>query len=77
MVGFAIENGLVPDSAEKILLNGCEETALTSKKFWPVVQHFTVAELRTSLGIDSQPVGLGAGSARTFPGIAVTYEQQL
>jgi hypothetical protein len=44
--------------------------------FWAVVQHFTVAELRTSLGIDAQPVGLGTGIANAFPGIKVTYEQQ-
>ena len=77
MVGFAIENGLVPGAAAKLLLNGCEKTALTSERFWPVVQHLTVAELRTSLGIDPQPVGLGAGIARAFPGITVTYEQEL
>jgi dienelactone hydrolase len=76
MVGFAIENGLVPEIASKQLLNGCEKTALTSEQFWPVAQHFTVAELRAGLGIDAQPVGLSAEIARSFPGIPVSFEQE-
>jgi dienelactone hydrolase len=77
MVGFAIANHLVPENLVAQLMNGCEKAALTPEQFWPVVQHFTVAELRTELGIDAQPVGLDAGSTRAFPGIPVTYEQQL
>jgi len=76
MVGFAIENDLVPKNLAKLLLSGCEESALPAEEFWPVAQHFTVAELRTSLGIDATPVGLGAGITRAFPGVAVTYRQQ-
>jgi hypothetical protein len=43
---------------------------------WPVVQHFTVAEFRAALGIDAQPVGLGDGISRKFPGITVTYQHR-
>ena len=59
----------------KLLLNGCERSALSPEAFWPVVQHFTVAELRAAFGIDT-PVGLEAAMTCAFPGITVTYEQQ-
>ena len=68
MVQYAAKNHLVSQALAKLLLNGCEKTALTPEKFWPVVQHFTVAELRAALGIDAQPVGLGDGISRAFPG---------
>jgi dienelactone hydrolase len=71
---FAIDNRLIPEGLATLLLNGCEDTALTPEKFSPVAQHFTVAELRAALGIDAKPVGLGARAARAFPGITVTYQ---
>jgi dienelactone hydrolase len=74
VVQFAIDNRLIPESLATLVVNGCEDTALTPEKFWPVAQHFTVAELRTALGIDATPVGLGARAARAFPGITVTYQ---
>jgi dienelactone hydrolase len=76
MVNYAIENGLVPAGAAQVLLNGCEETAASSHEVWPVVQHFTVAELRAAFGIDAEPVGLESGVARAFGEIDLTYEQQ-
>ena len=76
LVGSAVKNHLVGEDVAKLLLNGCEQTALTPERFWPVVQHFTVAELRSALGIDAQPVGLGDGISRAFPGITVTYQHE-
>lgn len=76
MVQYAVKNHLVNEGLAKLLLNGCEKTALTPEKFWPVVQHFTVAELRAELGTDAQPVGLGDGIARAFPGVTVTYQHR-
>jgi dienelactone hydrolase len=75
-VGYAVQNQLVPPDLAKILLNGCEETALTPEQFWPVVQHFTIAELRVTLGVDEKPIGLGDSITRAFPGITVAYEHQ-
>src|SRR5262249_37088363 len=76
MVKFAIDHGLVSPSLTQVLLSGCEDTAITSAKFWPVVQHFTVAQLRASLGIDPRPVGLDARVVHAFPGVEVTYDAQ-
>ncbi len=75
-VKFAIDSHLIPPAAATIVLNGCGKTDLKSERFFPVVQHFTVAELRSAFGIDTQPVGLGDGITQAFPGITVTYRHQ-
>jgi hypothetical protein len=41
---------------------------------WRVIQHFTVAHLRASLGIDPEPVGLGDGVLDELPDVPVRYE---
>ncbi len=75
-VKFAIDSHLVPADEAPILLNGCGAADLKSERFFPVVQHFTVAELRSVFGIDTQPVGLSDGITRAFPRIKVTYRHQ-
>lgn len=75
LVSFAQKNHLVSPDLLKLAVNGCSTTDLAPAAFWPVVQHFTVAEIRSVLGIDRQPVGLGAGVTRAFPGITVQYRQ--
>ena len=75
-VKFAIDTQLIPPAAATLLLNGCGNTDLRSERFFPVVQHFTVAELRSVFGIDKQPVGLGDGITQSFPGITVTYHHE-
>ncbi len=40
------------------------------KKFWPIVQHFTVAELRNVL-LGAPPVGLGDGITHAFPDVTL------
>ena len=76
MVQYAVDNHLVTQGLAKLLLNGCEKTAVAPEMFWPVAQHFTVAELRTALGIDARPVGLGDAISRAFPGVTVTYQHE-
>jgi len=73
LIEFARANHLVPDALLALGLNGCRKTDISPEKFWPVVQHFTVAEIRDALGIDKPPVGLGDGITNEFPGIDVSY----
>lgn len=76
LVEFALQNHFISKELAKLATNGCTKTDLDPPAFWAVVQHFTVAELRSILGIDLQPVGLGDGITHAFPGIQVTYQHQ-
>src|SRR5262249_5614868 len=49
---YARDNHLLAPPLLRIALNGCDTRDLAPAQFWPVVQHFTVAELRSAFGID-------------------------
>jgi dienelactone hydrolase len=76
LVEFARKNNLVSPGLLRLASNGCAKTDLAPAKFWPIVQHFTVAEIRYALGIDAQPVGLGDGIATAFSPITIQYQHQ-
>ena len=76
MVEFASKNHLVSPQLLRLASNGCAKTDVAPAKFWPIVQHFTVAEIRNALGIDAQPVGLGDGITTAFPPITIQYQHQ-
>lgn len=78
LIGIAKQLGIgIPDALLNLGRNGCEKGALDTKEGWRIIQHFTVAELRVALGINRTPIGLGLQSASAFPGVAITYRQQL
>jgi hypothetical protein len=70
LIEFARQNHLVADNLLQLGLNGCQKRDTDPKEFWPLVQHFTVAELRGVL-LDAQPVGLGDGITRAFPDLTM------
>lgn len=78
LIGIAKGLGIgIPDRLLELGRNGCEPGALGIKKGWSIVQQFTVAELRKDLGVNKVPVGLAPGVAKAFPGVTITYRQQL
>lgn len=78
LIGIAKNLGIgIPDRLLELGRNGCDDQSLDTKRGWRIIQHFTVAELRSALGIDRVPVGLGPGIARAFPGVTIDYRQQL
>jgi hypothetical protein len=78
LIGIAKRLGIgIPDSLLELGRNGCERGALDTKEGWRVIQHFTVAELRAGLGVNRAPAGLAPGIADAFPGVKITYRQQL
>jgi len=78
LIGIAKGLGIgIPDRLLELGRNGCEPGALGIKKGWSVVQQFTVAELRKDLGVNRAPIGLAPGVAKGFPGVTITYRQQL
>jgi dienelactone hydrolase len=76
LIEFARKNKLVSEGLLRLALNGCAQADLAPNEFFPVVQHFTVAEMRDVWKIDPQPVGLGDGITDAFEGITITYEHQ-
>jgi predicted dienelactone hydrolase len=78
LIGIAKGLGIgIPDRLLELGRNGCEPGALGIKKGWSVVQQFTVAELRKDLGVNRAPLGLAPSVAKAFPGVTITYRQQL
>ncbi len=78
LIGLAKQLGIgIPDSLLNLGRNGCEKGALDTKLGWRIIQHFTVAELRNALGVNKVPIGLAPGIAKAFPGVAISYRQQL
>lgn len=78
LIGIAKGLGIgIPDRLLELGRNGCEPGALGIKKGWSVVQQFTVAELRKDLGVNRAPIGLAPRIAEAFPGVTITYRQQL
>ena len=76
LIQFALTNHFITPELGRLATNGCEKSDLAPATFLPLVQHFTVAELRDGLGIDPQPVGLGDGIVHAFPGVTIKYEHQ-
>ena len=78
LIGIAKNLGIgIPDRLLELGRNGCDARSLDTKRGWRIIQHFTVAELRSALRINRAPVGLGPGIATAFPGVTIDYRQQL
>jgi dienelactone hydrolase len=74
LVGFAISLHLVSQELAKLAVNGCTAKNPPPQTFWPVVQYYTVAELRSGLGID-HGASPGPATPRRFPPFTVTFRQ--
>ncbi|AKL72752.1 Alpha/beta hydrolase family [Actinobacteria bacterium IMCC26256] len=78
LIGIAKGLGIgIPDRLLELGRNGCGADSLGTKKGWQIIQQFTVAELRKDLGINKAPIGLTPAAAKAFPGVTITYKQQL
>jgi predicted dienelactone hydrolase len=58
-----------------LAFDGCDADDVDPIEAWRVIQHFTVAHVRESLGIDDAPVGLDEAVLDEFPDVPVRYEQ--
>ena len=76
LVEFARKNNLISGRLLDLAVNGCAATDLQPERFFAVVQHFTVAELRSVFGIDPQPVGLDDTITTAFGDIPVEYHHE-
>lgn len=73
LVALTKEAGLdLPDNLLRLASDGCEDDALLPSKAFAAIDHFSVAFLRSSLGIDEKPVDLDAATAEAFTTADVT-----
>ena len=72
LVGFAMSLHLVSQELAKLAVNGCTAQDIPPQRFWPIVQYYTVAALRSGLGIDRGTAPGPAPSSR-FPGFTITF----
>jgi len=78
LLAIAAKVGLqVPELLARLFNDGCTPEFLPTAQAQPAEYHFTVAQLRWSMGIDPEPVGLGPGVVASFLPTKVTYEQSL
>jgi predicted dienelactone hydrolase len=76
LVAVAKQIGLpIPERLFALARDGCSPNDLDTRTGWKVIQHFTVAQLRTSLGVDRTPRGLGPDTAKAFDGVTLDYRQ--
>lgn len=67
LVGLVGEIGLdLPDNLLALASDGCEDDQLDPAKAFEAIDHFSVAFLRYSLGIDPEPVGLDPAVTENF-----------
>jgi dienelactone hydrolase len=74
LLEYARKNKLADETLIELGENGCAATDMPPERFWPVVQHFTVAELRNAFGLDPQPIGLDDSITTAFGDIPVEYQ---
>lgn len=73
----AIAKGMgigIPDRLVDLGRNGCEGDDLDVEEGWRIIEHFTVAHLRSEFGTDPEPVGLGDGVVEEFGDVTITME---
>ncbi len=74
LVAFATATHFISPELARLASNGCNKTDIAPQRFWPIVQYYTVAQLRASLGIDKDATGLSPPSDGQFPGFSVAYQ---
>lgn len=75
LAGLIDEVGLdLPDNLTRLAKDGCEEGDLDPLDAFPAIDHLSVAFLRSTLGIDSEPVGLDPAVTDQFTEATVTLD---
>jgi dienelactone hydrolase len=71
---IAIDHGVeVPDFFLELGRDGCGEEDLPAEDGWPIVSHYTTAQLKHALGINSMAAGLDDESASCFGNLVASY----
>ena len=74
LISYAIHAGFVSADLAELGVNGCQSDDLAPDRFWPVVQFYTVLQLKNQLGGDSSAT-IPSPAPGQFPGFSVTVTQ--
>jgi dienelactone hydrolase len=74
LINYAVSNHFTTPQLARLAINGCEAKDLPPQQFWPIVQYYTVFQIKAVLGHGSTTVPVPAAGA--FPGFKVTIHQQ-
>ena len=72
LVGLAMSLHLVSAELAKLAVNGCTAKNIPPQRFWPIVQYYTVAALRSGLHIDHTG-SPGPTTRGRFPGFTIIF----
>lgn len=73
LVALVEEVGLtLPTNLLSLARDGCEADQLDPVKAFPAIDHLSVAFLRSTFGVDPEPVGLDPSVAKSFPNGQIT-----
>ena len=76
LINFAVANHFTTPQLAALGINGCQASDLSPKRFWPVVQYYTVFQLKTALAGRSSSTVVPQPAPGAFPGVKVTVTQE-
>lgn len=74
LIGYAVANHLIKPQLAELGINGCQKSDPAPQRFWPIVQYYTVFQLKARLG--HGPTTVPEPSPGAFPGLQVRVAQQ-
>ncbi|HEY4929518.1 MAG TPA: dienelactone hydrolase family protein [Acidimicrobiales bacterium] len=74
LISYAISAGFVKASLAKLGINGCQASDINPTRFWPIVQYYTVLQLKNQMDGDSSAT-IPSPVPGQFPGFTITVTQ--
>ncbi|MGH9206727.1 MAG: hypothetical protein ACRD1G_09245, partial [Acidimicrobiales bacterium] len=73
LISFAVAHHLVTPQLAKLGINGCQKSDPAAARFWPIVQYYTVFQLKVEFA--HGPTTIPEPRAGSFPGLSVSVTQ--
>jgi dienelactone hydrolase len=75
LINFAVANHFTSPQLAKLGINGCQAKDAAPQRFWPIVQYYTVFQLKSVFG-GNPSATVPVPAPGTFPGMTVSITQQ-
>jgi dienelactone hydrolase len=75
LINYALANHFTTPQLAKLGINGCQAKDAAPQRFWPIVQYYTVFQLRSVFGGHASAT-VPAPPPDAFPGMTVSVTQQ-